>query len=229
MDAGVCSISREMKHLLAFFLLLLPCLARAQEYVLETYKCAVTLPPGERWQRGFAQKMPVGEIIFNAVRPEAKQLFLIMVAEVPSDNPGDPGVVSRMRELVSAMGYKTGAPEGIDVAGVKYVQFIATRPEDSAGDIVAVIRATVRDKTIILKMMVGTGDEKMVNDDRFMRVMRSFRFIADQTQIPPPTAMPYYLTYKLGAIVCFSTAAVLMVAFWIVMMVTRKAAHHYHR
>ncbi len=215
-----------MKRLLVIFLLLLTAVVSAQEYTLENYKCAVTLPPGDKWQKGYPQKLQLGEMIFNAVRPEAKQLFLIVVTDVPVDNPGSPAVVARMMEVAGAMGYRASEPAGIEVDGVKYVQFIGRRSEANASEVLMVARGTVREKMIYLTMMVGLGDETMVKDERFMRVLKSFRFLVDQTVAPPPSANPLYGRYKMGMIVCLSTVVGLAIFFGAVMLATQRPLRH---
>jgi hypothetical protein len=215
-----------MKRLLAFFLLALPLAAPAQEIGLYQYQCAVTLPVGEGWNRGRAQAVPAGEMIFNASRPATGQLFaLVLLPNIPSDNVEAPGVTGRILETLSAVGYKAGAPEFIQWKGAKFAQFIARRQDPRAADFIAVVRATLREKTIYLLILDGRGDASRVGDEQFMRVMESFRFTESGSETLPPGEDPLFNIYRLGAYSCAAAVGVLVFLYGGVILATRRKSY----
>ncbi len=216
-----------MKRLLALLLLLFSIPVVAEDIELPTYGCAVTLPPGEGWVRGSAQKLPVGEIVLNASRTEANQLFILTVLpNIPSDDVESPGVINRVLETLSTVGYRSGEPEMIKFNGMKCAQFFARRQQTAPGDLVAVARALLKDKTIYLMLMIGPGDEGRTKDVNFLRVMESFRFLEAVVADAPNPNHPLYPLYKLGAFVCVGLVGVLAFLYLSVILVTRRRSDY---
>lgn len=215
-----------MKLLLAFFLLLVPLMGLGQDIVLDTYECALSLPAGEGWQRGYAQKLPEGEMIFSATRPESRQVFAVsLLPDMPSTDITNPGIVARVLETLGALGYKPGTPAFIDWKGQKCVQIFARRDEAAARDFICVVRAVMRGRNIFVVMTVGRGDEDRVKDPLFMRVVESFRFLEAPAHTYSVYSSPFFSLYRISAYTC-GGAAVVLVAIFIVIMTTVKRRSH---
>jgi hypothetical protein len=215
-----------MKRFLAFFLLAFLGAASAQEIVLDQYQCIITLPAGEGWQRGVSMRIPAGEMVFNASRPDTRQVFAVVVLpNMPTDDIEAPGITNRVLETLSAIGYKTGPPKFIQWKGAKYAQFVGRRQDPQAADFISMTRATLRNKVLYLMLIDGRGDESRLADPHFMRVMESFRFEEPAAGIRVAAADPLFKAYRLGAYGCVVAAAVLAFLYGGVMLATRRQSY----
>jgi hypothetical protein len=214
-----------MRRLLAFFLLFLPLLVRAQEIVLDQYGCSVTLPAA--WVRGDARKLPTGEMILQASRADTDQIFVIVVLpNIPTNDVESPGVASRAAECIANLGYKAPPPELKPWKGTKCWQFMARRPDAAAAGFIAIARAVLSNKTIYLTMMIGRGDEEKAKDLLFMQLMDSFQLLDIRPPEGPSKNDPLYGTYEIGAYICGGVVVVLLILYSIMLLATRRRGYH---
>jgi hypothetical protein len=215
----------QSRRLLLFALLLSLLPARAEEIVFNQHGCSVTLPSG--WKRGVGQKIPTGDIVLHATRQESNQLFvLVVLPNLPTDDVEAPGVATRIQETLSSFGYQTaGPPEVRPWNGMKYVQFIAKRPDSASGGLVAVTRAFLKENKVYMLTTIGRGDSEKARDPLFMQLIDSFQFVEPAAVEKPPTEDPLFGTYRLGFFACTITIAILVTLYICMLLATRRRAY----
>lgn len=171
------------------------------------------MPDSEPWQVGNASKLPAGEMIFSAANMESKQaLMLIVIPDFPTNNVSSQAAISRFSEMITALGFQASKRTPIEWQGRPFVEIIGLRPNDATGEQVLVARAAIVEKKAYLVTTFGRGDVSRSEDERFMRVMKTFRFLEpDQKPLTGPS--PYMRYYRAGYIVCLIVMIALLAAF----------------
>ena len=212
-----------MKRLLTFLLpIFLIFSAAAEEWRSDAHLCAITLPNNEPWQFGNAARLPSGEMIFSAANMEDKQsVSVIVIPDFPTNNVLGQAAISRFSEMLTAMGFQTKKKTQIEWLGLPFVEIIGERPNDASGQQVLVTRAAIVEKKAYLVTTFARGDESRLEDERFMRVLKTFRFLEpNQKQLTGPS--PFMRYYRAGYVVCLIVMLVLMFAFFIMYIRTRR-------
>lgn len=203
-----------MKRLIILLLpLFLLASAGAEELRSDEYRCTLTLLNTEPWQTGNVQRMPVGEMIFSAANMETKQVVtVIVIPKFPSSNLDTPAALIRFTEILKAQGFEIIKHSPIEWLGLPFIEIVARRLNDATGELVSVTRATIVDKKAYLVSTSGRGDESRMEDERFMRAIKSFRFMdPDDKQVTAPS--PYVRYYRAGYIACLVVMLALSAAF----------------
>jgi hypothetical protein len=166
-------------------------------------------------------------MIFNALRFTTRQSFaVIVIPNIPTEDVAAPAVTARVLEALAAMGFSAKAPETITWANQKYVQVTGNRKGSGEEDLVVVARATLRRKELYLLTTFGRGSEDRAQDDNFMSVMKTFRFLESAPTPPLASASPLFSLYRLGAWSCVGAAAVLVFLFGLMLFLTRRRAYY---
>ena len=212
-----------MKRLL---ILLLPLflLASAGAEILRSdeHRCTITLPDNEPWQRGNVLRLPAGEMIFNAAHMETKQaVSVIVMPDFPTKNLDSPAAFARFTEIIKAQGFEIKSRTPMEWLGLPFIEIVGRRLNDISGELISVTRATIVEKKAYLVNTFGRGDESRMEDERFMRVMKSFRFM-DADEKPQINTAPLMRYYRAGYITCIVVMLVLMVSFSIMYLRTQR-------
>ncbi len=214
-----------MKHILTLLLpFFLITIAHAEELHFYEHHCAITLPDTEAWQNGNTLRMPAGEMIFNSVNMETKQVVsIIVIPNFPTNNISTPAALTRFKEIITAQGFEMKTQKNIEWLGQPFMEIVGRRLNDASGELVSIMRATILEKTAYLVSTIGRGDERRMEDERFMRVISSFRFLDPDEKLL--TATPLYLRYyRAGFNMCLIVMLVLTAAFTI--MYIRTVRRH---
>ncbi len=211
-----------MTRLLAFLLLLLSVAARAEEITFDTNYCGITLPDNETWQRGNAQKIEGGDTIFNATQIETKEAFAICVLpNIPANDLRNEGVTAVVLRTLGVWGFQSGPPKWVDMKGIPCLQFVAKKSEPEP--LLCVARASMREKTLYLELMMARGDQSLMENPRFFRVMDTFRFVDPESEVAPLASNPLFSLYRKGAYACVALVTALGLMFAGVLFFTRRA------
>jgi hypothetical protein len=213
-------------RLFVFLFLALATSLRADELAFETYSCAITMPEGEEWQRDIPHAIEGGTTIFNVARPQQREVFAICVLNnVPALDLANAGVPSVALRTLGSFGFQSTPPTRITHNDIPYLQFIAKRADLADG--ICVARAALREKTLYLLLMIGRGGPEKAEDQQFLRIMNTFRFLDPASAVPPLSANPLFKKYRLGAYVCAAIAGGLAVLTGIVLLATRRRHRHW--
>ncbi len=208
-------------------ILILPLLflasARAEEWRSDAQRCAITLPDSEPWQKGNAVRLPSGEMIFSASNMDNRQaVTLVVIPDFPTNNVGSSASIARFTESIAAQGFEVVKKTPLEWNGLAYIQIVGRRLKDATGELVSVTRATIKDKTAFLVSTYGRGDESRLEDERFMRVMKTFRFLDGEENAVASTPSPFMRFYRIGYSTCAVLMFVLMTAFFGMYYRTRR-------
>lgn len=211
-----------MKRLLTLLLpLFLLATAAAEELRSDEHRCVITLPDNV-WQSGNIQRLPVGEVIFNAANMETKQsVSVIVIPDFPTSDLDSPAALARFTEIIKAQGFEVKSQKTMEWLGRPFIEIIGRRLNDATGELVSVTRAAIVEKKAFLVSTFGRGDESRMEDERFMRVIKSFRFM-DASEKPLTITVPFLRYYRAGYILCIVVMLVLMVAFTIMYIRTQR-------
>lgn len=212
-------MKRLLTFLLPFFLI---ASALAEEWRSDEHLCAITLPSSEPWQMGNATRVPAGEMIFSAANMESKQVVsVIVIPDFPTTNVNSQASVARFGEIVTALGFEIKSRTPMEWLGRSFIEITGLRAKDASGEQVLVARATIFQKKAYLVTTFGRGEESRIKDERFMRVIQTFRFMElDEKQQAAPS--PFMRYYRTGYIVCLIVMLVLIAAFAIMYFRTMR-------
>ena len=212
-----------MKRLLTLLLTLYSLTsANAEEWRSDAHRCAITLPQTEAWTVGNASRLPAGEMIFSAANMETKQgVSVIVIPDFPTSSIASQAAITRISEIVTALGFEIKNKTPIEWLGRSFIEILGLRSKDASGELVSVTRATIIEKKAYLVTTMGRGDESRIEDERFMKVLKSFRF-TDSDEKPVSNANPNIHLYRMGYITCLVVMLILMSAFVIMTLRTKR-------
>ena len=212
---------QRIATLLIIFLLLAQ--ADAEQWVSDEFRCSLTLPEGEAWNRGAPVRVPSGEMIYSASHPETKQtVAVIVIPRIPSNVLNNPAVVSRIMEDLLGLGFAVTGHAPVKIGETEYLEFIATRRESAAVDLICVARATMRENTIYMALTFAPGGDEKVEDKNFLRVIDTFTLANTSAVLRNPTLDPLFPNYRFTYIACAAGAAGLLFASIFVLIFSRR-------
>ena len=212
-------MKRLLTLLILFFLL---ARAGAEAWHSDEYHCALLLPDTEAWQRGSATRLPAGEMIFSAANMETKQaISVIVIPDFPTSDINNPAVITRVMECIKAQGFSLMKQEPMEWLGRPFIQFTSQREDAASGQLTSVARAAMSGNSVYLVNTYARGDENRAKDERFLRVLETFRFLEMQASVPPE-ANPLFRRYRLGYMTCAGVLVALVAVFATVMFFTRR-------
>ncbi len=210
--------------LLLIFSAILP-RAVAEEWISEQYRCALTLPTHESWVAATRQQLPVGEVVLNAASMTTSHgLMLTYVEEMPSSDLRNPSLVRRITELLESQGWSIESSAPLTWKDRPWLQFIAMRKDVVAGKQLGIVRATMRGKSLYVLTAYGKGEANRADDPEFMRVMETFRFVDHPVASVDHPVGPSVRAYRLAMFGAIGGAAMLIVAFAIVLLLQWRGA-----
>ncbi len=224
--AAMWFLPGELKTWLRCMLLLLAALAlpgaRADEWISEEYRCALTIPTQESWTAAMRQPLPSGEVIFHATSMVSSQGIMIThLADMPSTDIRNPAVLKRISELLEAQGWSIESSSQIVWKKRPFIQYITQRRDVVAGKLIGVVRVTPRGRSVFLITAYGKGEADRAEDPEFLRVMETFRFIDQSAAIVDHPEGPSAKLYRLAMLGSGGAAAMLIVAFAVTILLSR--------
>ena len=224
----MCSAPREvMTRLLLLLLLAAAALHRAgaDEWTSEQYHCALTIPTNESWTAGIRQPLPGGKVFFHAISMESgRGIVAAIVPELPSTDLRDPEVLKKVQEAIEAQGWTIDSGLEITWRDRQAAQLIARKKDKIAGNLIGVIRALVRAGDLYVVTAYGKGDASRAEDEDFMRVMNSFRFVERKERDGATTNEINVKFYHGGMIATLVAVVALVGAFAFTMYASREQA-----
>ena len=216
-----------MKTCIRFTLLLLAALTiprgRADEWISEEYRCALTIPTQESWTAALRQSLPSGEVIFHATSMVSSQgMMITYVPDMPSSDIRNPAVLKRIRDLIEAQGWSIGTSSQLVWKKRPFIQFITERRDVVAGKLTGIARVTPRGRSVYIITAYGKGESDRSRDPEFMRVMETFRFIEQPMAIVDHPEGPSAKLYRIAMLGSGGAAAVLIAAFAVTMFLSRN-------
>lgn len=196
--------------------------AIADEWISEEYHCALTIPTQESWIAGARQQLPVGEVIFTAASMTTNQgLMITYVPDLPSGDLNHPALIKRITEVLLSQGWSTDGSSRMEWKGKTFLQFIAQRRDIVAGKQIAIVRATMRDKSLYMITAYGKGEADRANDSDFMRVMETFRFVDQPIIVADHPEGPSAKVYRFAMLGATAAAGLLLVGLGVMWLLSR--------
>ncbi len=196
--------------------------AIADEWISEEYHCARTIPTQESWIAGARQQLPVGEVIFTAASMTTNQgLMITYVPDLPSGDLNHPALIKRITEVLLSQGWSTDGSSRMEWKGKTFLQFIAQRRDIVAGKQIAIVRATMRDKSLYMITAYGKGEADRANDSDFMRVMETFRFVDQPIIVADHPEGPSAKVYRFAMLGATAAAGLLLVGLGVMWLLSR--------
>ena len=213
-------MKRLLTLLFPFFLL---ASAGAEEWRSYERQCSITLPDTEPWQRGNAYRLPAGEMIFTAAHMETRQVVtVVVIPDFPTGDISNPAASNRFAESLTAQGFTVAKQKRIEWIGRPFIEIVGRRLNDVTGELVSVTRATIdKNKTAYLVSTFGLGNERRMEDERFMRVLNSFRFDEGEKK-PAANSSPLMRYYRFSYIACAVAMVMLIIAFAVMYIRTHR-------
>ncbi len=216
--AAMCFLPAALKTWLRCTLLSLLALAlpqlRADDWISEEYRCALTIPTQESWTAALRQPLPAGEVIFHAASMVSNSgMMITILPDMPSSDIRTPAVLKRIDDLLAAQGWTVGSSTPIVWKNRPYLQYVVQRRDVVAGKLTGIVRVTPRGRSMYLITAYGRGEGDHSGDAEFMRVMETFRLTEQPMALVDHPEGPSAKTYRLAMIGTGSAAALLVLAF----------------
>jgi hypothetical protein len=222
-ECSVVGMQRVATFLLVFLLL---ARAGAEQWISDEFRCSLSLPEGEAWMRGAPTRVSSGEMIYTSSHPESKQtISVIVIPRIPSNDLGNPAVVSRIMENLVGLGYAVTGHAPVKIGEADFLEFIATKKESAAIEVAALARATMRENTIYLALTSAPGDEEKTQDKYFRRVIDTFSLANTTAQSRNPLLDPLFHNYRITYIACAVAVGALLFMSIFVVFFSRRRAH----
>jgi hypothetical protein len=224
---GCCTEFTRMQRVLTLLLVLL-CLStdsRADQWVSDQYRCVLTMPDGESWSRRSPQSLTTGEMLFSAnYKPLEQNVGVIVVPNIPSGNLKNVGIISRIIDVVTSLGFAESSHTQITFNDEPYLEVIGRRDEGLGPRVVCVARATLRDDTIYIVFTSGNGGEERAKDKHFLRVLNTFQIVESTVKKSDPAKHPLFNYYRLAYKASWAGAVGLIGLGLIVVIFSRRRA-----
>lgn len=155
--------------------------------------------------QGTPVPLPAGEMIYSATHGPSKQnIAVLVIPKIPNNDLENPSVINRIMEPINHIGFQVISHAPVTINGEKFLQLAGRRGETATVSIICLARATLRDNNLYIALTSGRGDEDLISDKHFLRVINTFTLedAAGPTQrVAAGELVPlYHMTYKAAAI-----------------------------